>query len=71
MMSPLLSVSAMYWMRETSKAAADAPGIDNGGDIFDLTLLGQYGANFSPGGDVHGGTSIIDPPACSSAIQRL
>jgi hypothetical protein len=38
-------------------------------NIFNLTLLGQYGANFNPGTDRHSGTLITDPPASSSVVQ--
>jgi hypothetical protein len=34
-----------------------------------LTLLGQYGANFSHGADAHLGTLITDPRASSSVAQ--
>jgi hypothetical protein len=61
--------SSNAWMRENSGAEMGAPGVDKGGNIFNLTLLGQYGANFSPGRDVHGGTLITDPPASSSVAQ--
>ena len=29
-----------------------APGVDKGGNIFNLTLLGQYAANFSAGAEM-------------------
>jgi hypothetical protein len=58
-----LSSSAMSWMRETS----GAPGVEKGGTI--LTLLGQYGANFTQGTDGHGGTLIINLPASGSVVQ--
>jgi hypothetical protein len=48
------SSSAMSW-------DAGAPGVVKGANIFNLTLLGQYGANFSHGADGHGGTLITDP----------
>jgi hypothetical protein len=60
------SSSAISWM---PGADAGVPGVDKGGSVFNLTLLGQYGANFSPGADGHGGTPIIDPPASSSVVQ--
>jgi hypothetical protein len=63
------SSSAMSWMRETSGAAAAAPEVDKGGGIFNLTLLGQYGANFSSGAEGHGGTLITHPPASSSVAE--
>jgi hypothetical protein len=58
------SSSAMSW-----GANAGAPGVDKGGNTFNLTLLGQYGANFSHGADGRGGTLITDPPASSSVAQ--
>jgi autotransporter passenger strand-loop-strand repeat protein len=46
------------------------PGLDKGGNTFNLTLLGQYAAaNFNAGADDHGGTLITDPPASSSVVQ--
>jgi hypothetical protein len=50
-------------------ADAGAPGVDKGGNIFNPTLLGQYGANFSIGADGHGGTLITDPLASNSVAQ--
>jgi hypothetical protein len=50
-------------------ANAGTPGVDKGANIFNLTLLGQYGANFDAGADGHGGTLITDPPASSSVVQ--
>jgi hypothetical protein len=64
------SYSAMSWMRETPRADVTAPGVDKGGDISNLTLLGQYSAaNFNAGADGHGGTLFTDPPASSSVAQ--
>jgi hypothetical protein len=49
---------------------AGAPGVDKGGNTFNLTLLGQYSAaNFNAGADGHVGTLITDPPDSSSVIQ--
>jgi len=51
-------------------ANAGAPGVDKGGNTFNLTLLGQYSAaNFNAGADGHVGTLITDPPASSSVVQ--
>jgi autotransporter passenger strand-loop-strand repeat protein len=59
------SSSAMSW-----GANAGAPGVDKGGNTFNLTLLGQYSAaNFNAGADGHGGSLITDPPASSSVAQ--
>jgi hypothetical protein len=59
------SSSAMSW-----GANAGAPGVDKGGNTFNLTLLGQYSAaNFNAGADGHVGTLITDPPASSSVAQ--
>jgi hypothetical protein len=45
---------------------ADAPGVDKGGNTFNLTLLGQYAAaNFNTGADGHGGSLITDPTSSS------
>jgi hypothetical protein len=63
------SSSAMSWMRETSGADAAAQEVDKGVAIFNLTLLGQYGANFSSGAEGHGGTLITHPPASSSVAE--
>jgi autotransporter passenger strand-loop-strand repeat protein len=63
------SANAMSWMRENSGTDTGAAGVAKGGDIFNLTLLGQYGANFGPGADGHGGTLITDPPASNSEAQ--
>jgi fibronectin-binding autotransporter adhesin len=62
------SSSAMSRMRATSGGDAEALG-QKGGNIFNLALLGQYAANFSPGEDVHSGTFISDAPASSSVTQ--
>jgi hypothetical protein len=59
----------MSWMREATRPDIGTPGVDNGGN-FNLALLGQYGANFNPGADGHGGTLITDPPASSSVAQN-
>jgi hypothetical protein len=62
--------SAISWMRETSRADAGAPGVDKGGNTFNLTLLGQYSvANFSAGMNARGATMITDPAASSSVVQ--
>jgi hypothetical protein len=59
------SSSATSW-----RANAGAPGVDKGGNTFNLTLLGQYAAaNFNAGADGHGGTLITDPSASSSVAQ--
>jgi hypothetical protein len=58
------SSSAMSW-----GADAGAPGVDKGGNTFNLTLLGQYAANFDASADGHGGPLIADPPASSSVDQ--
>jgi hypothetical protein len=51
-------------------ANAGAPGVDKGGNSFNLTLLGQYAAaNFNAGADGHVGVLITDLPASSSAVQ--
>jgi hypothetical protein len=57
-------------MRETTGAGAGAPGVDKGGNMFNLSLLGQYSAaNFNAGAVGHVGTLITDPPASSSVAQ--
>jgi hypothetical protein len=59
------SSSATSW-----RANAGAPGVDKGGNTFNLTLLGQYAAaNFNAGADGHGATMITDPAASSSVVQ--
>jgi hypothetical protein len=59
------SSSAMSWGTNPG-----APGVDKGGNIFNLALLGQYAAaNFSAGVDGDGATMITDPPASSSVVQ--
>jgi hypothetical protein len=51
-------------------ADAGRPGVEKGGNTFNLALLGQYSAaNFKTGADGHGGTLITDPPESSSVIQ--
>jgi hypothetical protein len=62
------SSSAVYRMREASVANVGTPGLAKRANIFDLTLLGQYGANFIAGAD-HGGTLITDPPVSNSVAQ--
>jgi hypothetical protein len=60
--------SGMSWMREPS--GADAPRVGKEGNIFNLSLLGQYSAaNFNAGADSHGGTLLTDPPASSSVVE--
>ena len=38
------------------------------GGVFNLTLLGQYAANFSAGADGHGASMITDLPCAASVI---
>ena len=52
------SSSSAVWMQQTSATDGGAPGVDKGGNIFSLTLLGQYAANFSAGADGHGGNIV-------------
>jgi autotransporter passenger strand-loop-strand repeat protein len=59
------SSSAASWMPQASGADAEASSVDKSG-LFSLTLLGQYGANFSAGADDHGGSVITDPAASGS-----
>jgi hypothetical protein len=42
-----------------------------GGQIFTLTLLGQYAANFSAGADGHGGSMITDPSTSGAATTLV
>jgi len=49
----------LLWGRPSDRGS---PGVDKGGNVFNLSLLGQYpAANFSAGMDDHGGTLITDP----------
>jgi hypothetical protein len=51
-------------------ANVGAPGVDRGGNTFNLTLLGQYSAaNFNAGADGHGETLITDPSSASFLAQ--
>src|SRR5208283_135348 len=63
------SADTMSWMRKNSGADTGAAGVAKAGDISNLTLLGQYGANFGPGADGHGTTLITEPPASDSEPQ--
>jgi autotransporter passenger strand-loop-strand repeat protein len=54
-------------MQATSGSEAGASGVDKTG-LFNLTLLGQYAANFSAGPDGHDGTLITDPSSAASVI---
>jgi hypothetical protein len=59
------SSSATSW-----GADAGAPGVDKGGNIFNLTLLGQYAAaNFNAGAEGHLATLTTDPPGSSSVAE--
>jgi hypothetical protein len=59
-------------MREISRADAGAPGVDKGGNTFNLTLLRQYSvANFSAGMDARGATMITDPAASRSVSDTF
>jgi len=60
------SSNAASWMQATSGNETGASGLDKGG-LFNLTLLGQYAANFSAGADV-GGTLTTDPSSAASVI---
>jgi autotransporter passenger strand-loop-strand repeat protein len=61
------SSGAMSWMQQAPRADPGAPGK---GDIFNLSVLGQYAAaSFSGGMDGHGATMITDPHASSSVVQ--
>jgi hypothetical protein len=64
------AASTISWMHEPFGTDAGAPGINNGGNIFNLTLLGQYSAaHFSAGADGHGGALFTDLPASNSIAQ--
>ena len=52
-------------MQATSGSEAGAPGADKAG-LFNLTLLGQYAANFSVGTGADGGTLTTDPSSAAS-----
>ena len=54
-------------MQATSGSEAGASGVDKTG-LFNLTLLGQYAANFSAGPGGHDGTLITDPSSAASVI---
>ncbi len=56
------SSSATSWAPQANGAA----GVEGGGNLFNLTLLGQYAANFSAGADGHGASMITDPTASGS-----
>ena len=58
--------SATPWMRGTSRPDAGASGVDKGGH-FNLTLLGQYAANFSAGVNGNGGNVITDPSSMAAS----
>ena len=57
--------SSGAWMQATSGSAAGASGVDKTG-LFNLTLLGQYAANFSAGADSHDGIMFTDSTASGS-----
>ena len=59
------SPGAASLMVQTSGGNAST---DGGGQIFNLTLLGQYAANFSADADGHGGTLTTDPSSAASLI---
>jgi autotransporter passenger strand-loop-strand repeat protein len=59
------SPGAASWMPQAPNGPASA---DGGGHIFNLTLLGQYAANFSAGADGHGGGMVTDPPSAASVM---
>jgi hypothetical protein len=62
------SSGAALWMSHPSGTNGSA-GVEGGGNIFNLTLLGQYAAaNFDAGADGHGGALITVPPASSSLV---
>jgi hypothetical protein len=57
-------------MPATSGSAAGASGGDKAG-LFNLTLLGQYAANFSAAADGHDGTLTTDPSSPASVIGPM
>jgi hypothetical protein len=57
--------SAAPWTPQTTSGNG-AAGVEGGGQIFNLTLLGQYAANFSAGPDGHGDAMITEPAASAS-----
>jgi hypothetical protein len=59
------SSSAASFMAQTSAGSASTGGT---GQIFSLTLLGQYAANFSAGADGHGGGMFTEPSSAGSVI---
>jgi hypothetical protein len=58
--------SSSDWTIAASRV--DATAVNRGGNIFNLTLLGQYSAA-NAGADGHVGTLITDPSASSSVAQ--
>ena len=62
--------SSSAWMQATSGSAAGASGGDKAG-LFNLTLLGQYAANFSADADSHDGTLTTDPSSPASVIGPM
>jgi autotransporter passenger strand-loop-strand repeat protein len=62
--------SSSAWMPATSGSAAGASGGDKAG-LFNLTLLGQYAANFSADADSHDGTLTTDPSSPASVIGPM
>jgi autotransporter passenger strand-loop-strand repeat protein len=62
--------SSSAWMPATSGSAAGASGGDKAG-LFNLTLLGQYAANFSAAADGHDGTLTTDPSSPASVIAPM
>ena len=61
------SPGAASWMPQTFGGNGSA-GLEGGGQIFSLTLLGQYAANFSAGSNGHDGSMITDPSSAASVI---
>jgi len=62
------SPGAASLMAQTSGGNAST---DGGGQIFSLTLLGQYAANFSAAADGHDGTLTTDPSSPASVIAPM
>jgi hypothetical protein len=62
--------SSSVWLQATSGSEAGASGGDKAG-LFNLTLLGQYAANFSADADSHDGTLTPDPSSPASVIGPM
>ena len=67
------SATTLSWTQVTSGASASGTlTVSGGGNVANITLLGQYmTGQFTSGGDGFGGTLVGDPPVVAQTSNTL